>query len=156
MCDTPRGRMHGATCRVEGVQSHEMDSTRVGRTDVPHWMVSKRRIGRHVRRSPYNLCVSTVRQPARVLPGVHLDARDAELVRERARDADRSVSAELRVALRRYLAPRGAEVGKTTVPELTVSKPIARCTRCRKGTIVDQNGRPLRCASCNGTGRVPT
>jgi hypothetical protein len=45
--------------------------------------------------------MSTVRPT--ILLGVHLAASDAELVRQRAAKADRSVSAELRVALRTYL-----------------------------------------------------
>jgi hypothetical protein len=68
--------------------------------------------------------VSTIRQPARVLLGVHLDARDAELVRERARDADRSVSAELRVALRHYLVDQ--ETGNSKVAKAIAAARIRR------------------------------
>jgi hypothetical protein len=65
----------------------------------------------HVRYA-YNRCMSTIRPT--VLLGVHLDRADAELVRQRAQKADRSVSAELRVGLRRYLADAKASASKTS------------------------------------------
>jgi hypothetical protein len=56
----------------------------------------------------------SITSQSRVLLGVHLPASDAQIVRQRAAKADRSVSAELRVALRHYLSPRdGDKVSKT-------------------------------------------
>ena len=58
----------------------------------------------------------TVTQLPRVIVATHLDPDDAELIRSRARKADRSVAAELRRALRAsgYLASQPSDETTTS------------------------------------------
>jgi hypothetical protein len=50
----------------------------------------------------------------------YLEAHDAALLRARARDADRSTAAEVRVALRDYLNSEAALAGRLAKPRMAL------------------------------------